>query len=113
MNNKWINAIEKLCEPSVVKFLLSGVKITIIVSFFSIIFSLLLGIVLAFARNSKNKYLSRFATIYIEIMRNLPLLLLILAVRFMTPLNTLYSGIFAISIFSAAMIAEIIRGRNK
>ncbi len=110
MNNYWIDAIRKILEPSVLKYLMNGVLITLTVAVLSIIFSLILGIILAIAKNSSGRLISTISFVYIEIMRNIPLLLLIIAIRFLTPLNTLYSGIVSISLFSSAMIAEIIRG---
>lgn len=110
MNNYWIDAIRKILELSVLKYLMNGVLITLTVAVLSIIFSLILGIILAIAKNSSGCLISTISFVYIEIMRNIPLLLLIIAIRFLTPLNTLYSGIVSISLFSSAMIAEIIRG---
>lgn len=54
---------------------LVGLVNTIIVSFLGIIFATILGFIVAICRLSSNYLLSKLAVIYIEILRNLPLLL--------------------------------------
>jgi len=56
---------------------LVGLVNTIIVSFLGIVTATILGFLVAIARLSQNYILNRLATAYIEILRNLPLLLLI------------------------------------
>lgn len=54
---------------------LVGVLNTLFVSFLAIIFATLLGILVGLARVSKNWLLAKVAAIYVETLRNLPLLL--------------------------------------
>ncbi len=54
-----------------------GVLNTLLVSFLGIIFATLLGIVVGVARLSGNWLLSRLATLYVETLRNIPLLVLL------------------------------------
>lgn len=55
-----------------------GVINTLFVSFFAIIFATLLGFVMGIARLSKNWLIAQIAAVYVEILRNVPLLLQIL-----------------------------------
>ncbi|MFW2368340.1 MAG: amino acid ABC transporter permease [Desulforhopalus sp.] len=54
---------------------LLGVVNTLYVAFWGIIFSTLIGVLVGCARVSSNWLVSRLATIYVEILRNIPLLL--------------------------------------
>jgi len=63
--------------PYWVVFLI-GIQNTIIVSLLGIIVATLLGFVVGVLRLSPNFFLSRFASIYIEVFRNVPLLLQIM-----------------------------------
>lgn len=55
-----------------------GLLNTALVSFLGIIFATILGFIMGVARLSSNWLISRFAAVYIEIFRNIPLLLQIL-----------------------------------
>lgn len=91
-------------------FLAQGLWITILIAFSSIFFSFFIGTILGVARASKHGVYSKLAGIYVDIVRNIPNLLFIIAVRFLTPLKPIQSGIVAMTIFTSAAIAEIIRG---
>ncbi len=54
-----------------------GVLNTLLVSFLGIIFATLLGIIVGVARLSGNWLLSRLAAFYVEVLRNIPLLVLL------------------------------------
>jgi len=96
-----------------------GLQFTIELSILTMIFSLILGIVIAIYRISKNKILYTFASAYVEFFRNVPLLVVIYIVfytnigisnfRFSPPL----AGLIALTLNSAAFEAEIIRGGLK
>ncbi len=57
---------------------LVGISNTLYVSIIGIIFSTIIGVIIGVARLSKNFLVSKFASTYIEIFRNIPLLLQIL-----------------------------------
>ena len=60
------------------KFLLSGMGVTIYISVISIIISMILGFIVAIPSLAKNKFLTYINIAYVEIVRAIPLLVLIL-----------------------------------
>lgn len=101
--------ISEVLKPEVFMFLLKGLLVTLQISFFTIIFSTVIGTIIAIARYSNHFVFSKIATVYIEIVRNTPLLLLILGFRFLTKLKPIDSVIVAMTVFTCAVIAEVIR----
>lgn len=91
-------------------FMLGGLKITLLVAVVTMLLSIFFGSVLAVMRNYGGAVLSRIASVYIEIFRNTPNILWILAIRFMVPIPPLASGILSFTLFTTAVVAEIIRG---
>jgi aspartate/glutamate/glutamine transport system permease protein len=91
-------------------FLAQGLWITFFIAMTSIIFSTIIGTILGIARNSKHKVFGKLAGLYIDVIRNIPNLLFIFAVRFLTPIRPVEAGIVAMTIFTSAVIGEIIRG---
>jgi putative glutamine transport system permease protein len=102
--------MRSILTPVNIKFLLNGLGLTLYIAVITIVLSLVLGIVLAVMRNSSIKILNRISTIYIELFRNTPLLLWILAMRFLVRIGAVNSGILALTLFTASIIAEIVRG---
>ena len=97
------------------KFLLSGLTTTIFISLVSIIISIFLGLVIAIPSLAKNKYLTYLNIGYVEIVRAIPLLVLILWIYYGLPIMTgisfspFVSGIIALSISESAFQAENFR----
>ena len=98
-----------------IQFLFSGIWITLLISFFSIIFSLILGLIIVFPGISKNKYLKLTNRIYVEFIRAIPLLVLLLWVYYGLPilfgisLSPFVAGIISLALSDSAFEAEIFR----
>lgn len=102
--------IADLFQGDILSFLLQGLRTTLYIAIASVALSMLFGTAFGVARYSKLQALSIPAALYIEAVRNTPLLLFILVVRFMTPLPPIVAGITAMTIFTSSVIAEIVRG---
>ena len=90
-----------------------GFLMTLKISFVSLVFSLALGVLIGVARVSKRILFNDIALVYIEGIRNIPLLVIILLVYFgfgsIFHMSRFVAGVFALTIFQGAYIAEIIR----
>ena len=97
------------------KFLISGITTTIYISVISIILAMIIGLVVALPSLSNNKFLSYFNIAYVEIVRAIPLLVLILWIYYGLPImlgisfSPFVSGIIALTISESAFQAEIFR----
>ncbi len=97
------------------QFLLSGIGVTIYISVISIIISMFLGFVVAVPSLAKNRILTFINIAYVEIVRAIPLLVLILWVYYGLPImsgisfSPFTSGIIALAISESAFQAEIFR----
>ena len=97
------------------KFLLSGLTTTIYISIVSIIISMIIGFIVAVPSLAKSKFLTYLNIGYVEIVRAIPLLVLILWIYYGLPIMTgvsfspFVSGIIALSISESAFQAEIFR----
>ncbi|WP_196594449.1 amino acid ABC transporter permease [Pectinatus sottacetonis] len=91
-------------------FLMGGFKVTLEIGFFSIIFSVILGTLIGIVRYLQIPVVSQVGALYVDVVRNIPCLLCVLIARFMTPLPPTMSGILAMSVFTGAIMAEIVRG---
>ncbi|WP_028549138.1 amino acid ABC transporter permease [Paenibacillus sp. UNC451MF] len=98
-----------------IRFLLEGLGVTIKVAFFAIILSFIIGCLLGTIRYTKLPVVSQLTAVCVEIIRNLPLLLIIFFTYFALPevglkLSIENAAIVALTVFEAAMISEIVRG---
>ena len=97
-----------------IRFLLDGLLVTLQVAVVSIILSFIIGGILGVIRFMKVPYLSLIVGAVVDIIRNLPLLLIIFFTYFALPqigiqLSIFWSAVAAMTIFESAMLAEIIR----
>jgi ABC-type amino acid transport system, permease component len=102
---------------STLLFLLDGLKITIIIAIFTIFLSTIIGTALALIKSYMPKddnflayIIVLIVDIYITIFRCTPNILWILAIRFFVKGDTVFIGIFTFTLFTAPVMAEIVRG---
>jgi aspartate/glutamate/glutamine transport system permease protein len=95
-------------------FLLDGFWLTLKMAFIAIICSFIIGGLIGTIRFAKVPVLSQVLAVIVEVIRNLPLLLIIFFTFFALPeigikFEEVPAAIIALTIFEAAMISEIIR----
>jgi putative glutamine transport system permease protein len=104
-----------LLNPAILRFLAGGLGVTLGLAALSIALSFALGTLLALARLSPLAVLRVPATLYIEIMRALPVLLVILFAYLGLPnllgikFSSFTAAVIALTAFTAALVAEIVR----
>ena len=94
-------------------FIMDGFLKTIQISFFAIIFSVILGTVLAMIKQyctGKLRIFSVLVSAYIELFRCSPNQLWILFIYFTVKGNDVVISVLAFTIFTSAVMAEIVRG---
>ena len=98
--------------------LIGGFAVTIIVAVFTLMFSFPLGVLLALARTSKLPIFRVLSTSYIEVIRGIPLITILIFFTIILPLflpdgmsiGQLAGATLGYTLFSAAYLAENIRG---
>jgi His/Glu/Gln/Arg/opine family amino acid ABC transporter permease subunit len=95
--------------------LVQGVLTTLIVAGTAIPVGIVIGVLVCMLRISKNRLLRWPAIAYIEIIRNIPLLILLFMVFYALPffgvrLSGLTTGFICLSIYGGAYFAEVFRG---
>ncbi|WP_186811329.1 amino acid ABC transporter permease [Levilactobacillus zymae] len=101
-------------SPDNLRYLFGGLGITILVSVASIIGSFIIGAILGVIRYVKIKYFSAIVGFVIDVIRNLPLILILFFIYFGLPNlgvkpEVIPAAILAMTIFESAMLAEIVR----
>jgi len=87
-----------------------GLQLTLVISLATVALSFVFGTIVGVARFSKVPGLSQVATVYVELIRNIPLVLVILAMFLVFQLRDITAAITGLTIFTTAIIAEIVRG---
>ncbi|OGO05921.1 MAG: hypothetical protein A2Y73_03480 [Chloroflexi bacterium RBG_13_56_8] len=107
---------------NVLRFVMGGLRLTLQVSFVSFAISLVLGLIFGLMRVSKNPVLYAVSTLYVEVMRGIPLLVIILYTGYVaTPmlrdatggridLQGVPAAVLAIAICYGAYLTEVYRG---
>ena len=97
--------------------LLEGAFLTLKISLTALLFSIPLGILVGLCRVSTKKIVRFIATAYVEFIRGVPLLVLLIWIYFVLgsyfKLGSYWSAIMGLAVFSAAFISEIVRSGIK
>lgn len=97
-------------------FLLGGLKYTLLLSFTAILISIVVGLLVALPGLSDNRYLKLFNRSYVEFIRAIPILVMILWVYYGLPqlgniqIGVFWAGVIALALSDSAFQAEIFRG---
>lgn len=127
-----MGSLRMISNGNVLLYILKGVGFTLGIAFFAVVLGIIVGTVLALARNYCTKGWTNvfryIATAYIEVFRNTPLMLWIFiglvffpSIEFpqdvskffglsRTELAVLFKAIIALVLFTSSVIAEIVRG---
>ncbi len=101
-------------SPDNLRYLFGGLGITLLVSIVSIVGSFIIGSILGVIRYVKIKYVSAIIGVIIDVIRNLPLILILFFTYFGLPNlgvkpEIIPAAILAMTIFESTMLAEIVR----
>lgn len=130
--DKLSGSLKMITDESVLLYLIKGLGFTILIAVFSVVLGIVIGSVLAIARNyctsGKTRIFQWIAIAYIEVFRNTPLMLWIFIglVYFpsvdvsadfakmlgfsRTEIALLIKAVIALVLFTSSVIAEIVRG---
>lgn len=93
--------------------LTEGLIVTIKISLWSLLFAIVLGLIIGLMRISSNPAVKKLSIAYVELIRGTPLLVQIFIVYFFIgtvfDLERFVAGVIALSLFTAAYVAEIVR----
>lgn len=99
--------------PENIDLFLEGIWLTMEISLFSLLLSIPIGILAGLLRVSRNRWLSGLSTAYVEFIRGVPLLVLLIWIYFVMgkalKLGEYWSAVLGLAVFSGAFIAEIVR----
>ncbi|MEP1206236.1 MAG: amino acid ABC transporter permease [Rhizobiaceae bacterium] len=96
-------------------FLLTGLYYTVLLSVTAILISVVVGLLVALPGLSANRYLRGFNRVYVEFVRAVPILVLILWVYYGLPqlagiaISVFWAGVIALALSDSAFEAEIFR----
>ncbi len=98
------------------KFLAAGFSETIQVSLLSMLLAMFIGLLISLLALAKSRTLQCVNRIYVEVIRSIPVLVLLLWVYYGMPtlmdisLNHFWAGVIALTIAESAFMAEVFRG---
>lgn len=99
--------------PDNIDVFIEGALLTLEISAISLLLSLPIGIIFGFGRISRNIGIRLISSTYVEIMRGVPLLVLLMFVYFglgaIFGLSSYWSAIVSLAVFEGAFLAEIFR----
>lgn len=97
-------------------FLLGGLKLTFVLAFLSVAGGFLVGVVVGLGRLSPRRWIFLPCTLYVNLFRSLPIVLVVFWFYFLAPIITgrpiggFLSVLVAFVVFEGAYFAEIVRG---
>ncbi|GIV96539.1 MAG: amino acid ABC transporter [Herpetosiphonaceae bacterium] len=108
---------------SALTFIAEGIQLTIAISVAAYAVALIVGLIIGLGRVSKNPIIYTLATLYVEVMRGVPLLVIIFYAQFVIMpwiddvlafqkallRNTFITGVIALALGYAAYLAEVYR----
>lgn len=103
-------------EPywEILKFLPDGILRTFQVTLLSIFLALILGLIVGLGRISRNVVINRIATVYVEVIRGIPLLVQLFYIYYalgkFVQVPAILSAVIAMTVCYGAYIGEIFRG---
>lgn len=97
---------------------MGGLLLTVIIGGLSIVLSTVIGAIVGLMRSADNRVISVLGLLYVQSFRNVPLLILVFWAYFLPPLlgfdiSKFLSVLAALTVFTAAYIAEIVLGGIK
>jgi His/Glu/Gln/Arg/opine family amino acid ABC transporter permease subunit len=99
-----------------ISYIGKGLWLTLLVSITSLAIGIALALPIGILRSSGNKLLTTIFGFYVEIFRNIPVLVLIVWIYYVLPILTGYNlgpipaGIIALGLNTSAFLAEVFRG---
>lgn len=108
-----LTLFHQIFTPANVTFMLKGLGMTVVIAILATILSMFFGTILALIRtyaSGKWKWASALVGAYVEFFRCTPNLLWILWIYFTIRGNKIAVCVFAITLFTSAVMAEIFRG---
>ncbi|MDY0339678.1 MAG: amino acid ABC transporter permease [Coriobacteriia bacterium] len=99
-----------LSDPVLYIGLGKGLLLTLEIAAISIVLSSVFGTVIGAMRYTGLPVISHVAATYVEVVRNLPQILLILVSYFVLGLPGKWAAVIGLTIYTTAIIAEVIRG---
>ncbi|KJY94026.1 amino acid ABC transporter permease [Vibrio neptunius] len=98
------------------KFLSTGFYDTITISLLSITLAMLIGLLVALPSLSNSRWINGLNRVYVEVIRSIPVLVLLLWVYYGLPtlldisLDHFWAGVIALTVAESAFMAEVFRG---
>ncbi len=113
VNNLKVSFTRTLIEEDRYKLYLKGLRVTLILSFFLILFGTILGVLVCLLNKSKIKILSTLSKIFVSIIQGTPLPVLLLIFYFVIfgnmNIDAMVVGIITFSIYFSAYVSEVLR----
>ncbi|MDQ7251129.1 amino acid ABC transporter permease [Dongia sedimenti] len=100
--------------PKYLPRLLKGVPVTLELTFCSMLVSIAIGVVCAIATQTKSRFAKWFVCVYVEICRDVPLIVILLFVYFSLPrygvsLPAFWAAVLGLSVVIGAYLSEVFR----